>query len=186
MDTKTNFIATDVDETVLPELEKNYEKATEIWTSKWKYLEKEQELKIAELNHIESIDAKKLSKIKLEDVELGEFSIVTEGFLGQNFSKKPETQKIESSLEKIKIIWETLIQEADKTGIREIVFCLPYYPNFREEYGAKTSKLIPNFIPNLIKNTSYKYEKLGKNTDYILYSRERSNTGHLILKIIRN
>jgi len=47
----------------------------------------------------------------------------------------------------------------------------------------KDEPLLPNFLFKLIKESSYKMEKIGK-FETVEYSREKSNTGHLILKLI--
>ena len=183
MDIKTNYIASDIDEEVLPELQKNYEKAVQVWTNKWQYIEKNDDIKLATINSIEAIGAQQIDTLKNDNLK--DFSIVTEGYLGKTFGKNPKLKEITEQWEKIKNIWINTIRKSEEVGIKEIVFCLPYYPSYRPPGSNKVEPLIPDFIQDLNEGTDYQYEKLGDETEYILYTRKDSRTGHLILKLTK-
>ena len=182
-DLKNALFASDIDERVIPQLQKNYEFATNFWTRN-KY-DKKDILKIAnlskawvgdaiELENIEIINQEttaNLDKSNLEESN-NSISIVTEGFLGKNFKNSPDQASADEQVRVVSNIWKSILKNYENSNVTEIVGCLPFYPKL-------------GFVPTyafLEKEIGWNLIKLCK-TDFIQYKRDSSNVGHLIFKL---
>ncbi len=108
-------------------------------------------------------------------------TMVTEGYLGTNFKQQPTISQIKEEFTKLEKLWQKVLQQSQEAEISELVFCLPFY-KLTEGIQAKPKLMLPDFLERLIEGTEYKfYDFQGQN--YLLYSRERSWVGHLIIKL---
>jgi hypothetical protein len=163
MDTKKTFWLSDLDDDCLPSVEENTKFAERYWIRKVRE-QKPPNFKIFQQ------DAR---DIRQSHEEFEGFSIVTEGYLGHNFSATPTTEQIKIEYEKQEKMWHDVIQSCDEKKIDEIVFCLPCY--------AKSS---PRFIKELAESFDYRLVTFG-GKDGIVYSRKDSFVGHYICKIVK-
>lgn len=78
-----------------------------------------------------TLDATEISKLlddkELENLDFGQIAIVTEGFLGTNFKQIPTQKQIDSEFENLEKLWTKTLAQSSKIGIKEIIFCLPFY-----------------------------------------------------------
>jgi hypothetical protein len=110
------------------------------------------------------------------DLRKHDYSIVTEGWLGKNFVKLPTLLEIQREWVKVFGVWKKILKNSAEIKIPEIIFCLPFYKN-------NNQTILPDLeIQNLLKNSKYQIQKLN-NKNYILYSRPKSITGHLIMHL---
>ena len=120
------------------------------------------------------LDAQNLD---LAGLHFKNLAIVTEGFLGYNFTNSADTAKMSLEWGKLEILWKAILAKASSLEIPEIVFCLPFY-----QMGAK--KFLPEFYQSLTSGTKYQFHKLDQKEDYLLYSRTQSFVGHFVLKVV--
>jgi hypothetical protein len=164
-----------------------------------------------------TMDASNLSKI----ITLPEFqnhdwqenvqnlAIITEGWLGKNFTKMPNNQEMKEQFEKLEKIWQKVLWESARLKIGEIIFCLPYFiqdktqnltqnsnqtrnynsnlPKSTDDFSKTQTKpkqiILPPFINSILGNSSYQVAPLvGQN--HLLYSRPNSFVGHLVMKLL--
>jgi tRNA G10 N-methylase Trm11 len=167
LDLKDEFVASDIDPACLPGANKNLEFAQQYF-NKFGFNE------LARRGSIFSLDATRLDRIK--DQDFANLAIVTEGFLGYNFTRKPTRQNILEQFEEVKQMWKKVLQASNYLGIKEVVFCLPFY-NFESQ------TLLPTFLESLINGTNYQYQKLFGDQKYLCYARKDAFVGHFILKV---
>jgi hypothetical protein len=151
------FFLSDRDETCLDDCEKNTNYAKVFWKS-------ESEVQI------QAHDAREITHIH-ED--LSKYTVVTEGYLGTNFSTKPHQEQIQKELENQKYMWVAVLKECKQKGIREVIACLPFY---RVERGVKFTS-----VQEIGQEAGYMVEKLA-NRDGVLYARKDSLVGHYVVK----
>jgi hypothetical protein len=161
--TKKSFFASDIDKTVLPQLEENFDAAFDYLLNNKK---PDQILNLATLDQSWTEDAKKNNSNI--DANTDNLAIVTEGHLGINPSKKSIThpQALQESTQ-IDYLWQGLLTKSKLLGIKEIVGCVPFYPQI-------------GFIP--------KYEFMNGefyniSFEPINYSRPKAQVGHLVFKL---
>ena len=155
-DLKNNFICSDLDETTIDQIDANDEIACRFFKTESK------------LRYNFAMDVSQLKGHK-------EYAIVTEGWLGQNFLKTPNMEQIAKQWKEVEALWLEFLAKASQNGTKEIVGCLPFYQ-------IKSQKLIPEFLENLTE--FYDFEELLPKQKYLLYSREKSMVGHLIIKLV--
>jgi hypothetical protein len=114
-----------------------------------------------------------------------ETSVVTEGYLGQNFKTNPSPDQMLTEFTKVLEMWDLGLANLAKLGIPEIVFCLPYYnrqinqPKIVLDLVTKHGYLIQNYLhnPNHQSNKPIFLD--------IIYTRQTSRVGHWIFKLSR-
>ncbi len=182
LDLKKEFAASDIRQDSPEEVRINSEKARKIWH----WGERFMHVELGDGPQIKTfaLDAKRLSSASVNFSKNlnSDWAIVTEGYLGKNFSKAPSKKDIQIELSQLRLLWKKAIQEADKLQIPEIVFCLPLYLRTKET-GEKW--VWPQFEKELIDNTGYKLYQFCNGKTNILYSREKGFVGHLIMKLVR-
>jgi hypothetical protein len=104
-----------------------------------------------------------------------DYVVVTEGWLGQNFLKTPNLEQIAKQWKEVEELWLEFLAKAHANGTKQIVGCLPFYQ-------IRSQKLIPEFLDNLTE--FYDFEELLPKQKYLLYAREKSMVGHLIIKLV--
>jgi hypothetical protein len=166
IDIKESFVLSDVDDSCLQDCEKNIEYSKSFWARKKAF---KGDVKYVVFPQ----DARRLDEVPQD---LSRCSIVTEGYLGYRFSSSPSRQEIERELEIQEKMWRDILTSCKEKDIKEVVFCLPYYQK-------KNANTLPEFIDELAEETGYKLARfVGKS--YILYSREKTNVGHYIVKAV--
>ena len=173
LDLKHKFYATDKDEVCVPDVQANVEYATQQLSKRHK--------KLGTLEDTFALDARELTDTYFlpqmnRAHTLSDLAIVTEGTLGHNFTAHPTEKDARQELVQIKKLWQTTLQQAHEAHISELIFCLPFY-NF------KRKKIVPEFLDELLEGTDYKYTQLAAKQNYILYTREKSHVGHMVLKV---
>lgn len=166
IDIKDSFVLSDLDDSCLQDCEKNVEYAKSFWSRKKDFKGDVKYVTFAQ-------DARMLDEVPQD---LSRCSIVTEGYLGYRFSTSPSRQEIERELEIQQKMWRDILNSCKEKNIKEVVFCLPYY----QKKGANT---LPEFIDELAEEIGYKLVRFSGET-HILYSREKTNVGHYIVKAI--
>ncbi len=174
LDLKDGFYATDLDAVCVPDVEKNIEHANFQLSKRYN--------KLAEVKDVFELDARELDDTYIveqlkRDGTIKDLAIVTEGDLGHNFEKTPNEKEIQRQFKETKKLWQEVLKKADQSGIKEVIFCLPFY-NF------KRKQILMPFMSELVENTEYKFTNFG-DQEYILYSRERSRVGHCIFKVTK-
>jgi hypothetical protein len=166
---RTKFIlGSDIDQTILPDAIENIEQAKRIMFSNHHFLKLEGEMKTAQTVPFFTHDA---STIPAPDIEWSEYNVATEGYLGETFSKPPNLAAATTELEKIWKLWSGVLSSFSKIGTQRIVTCLPYYPNI--------SQFDEKYYQENINSICGKLFKLEQSP--IWYSRDTSNTGHLVI-----
>lgn len=161
LDLKDSFIASDIDD-LTTEIQENYNKGVRSWTRNYNMLQ----TRVGK-----SVEYK--SKAGKNTV-----AIVTEGYLGNNFKTEPSEQEMYKVWSHLEDLWVKHIDLAKTNNISEIVFCLPFY---------KTSKgitLPEKLIERIKSQDGVKVVKFANDKEFILYSRQNTITGHLIMKIV--
>ncbi|NJS41184.1 hypothetical protein HC766_02270 [Candidatus Gracilibacteria bacterium] len=169
MNLKKQFIASDINEQAIKDTKNNYEYGKTFWS---KTLKRPVDLVEPFLS-----DSRNISELNLTGVNFAHVGISTEGYLGTNFNTKPSEKNCQDQWQIIEKLWKDTIQSSQTIKIPEIVLCLPFY-----QLGNK--QLLPNFVDRLIQSTSYSLTSFHNQKPYILYSREKSNVGHMILKLV--
>jgi hypothetical protein len=166
IDLKDSFVLSDVDDSCLQECEKNVIYSKSFWARKKAFK--------GDVKHVVfAQDARMLDEV---EQDLSRCSVVTEGYLGYRFSTSPSRQEIEREIEIQEKMWRDILGSCREKGIKEVIFCLPYYQK-------KNANTLPEFIDELAEETGYKLARfIGKS--YILYSREKTNVGHYIVKAV--
>ncbi len=176
MDLKNQFLATDIDATVISQLNDNLKFATSFW-ERTNYNKQKTE-NIAELTLNKPQDATKVLRnenLDNLDMSTNSLAIVTEGYLGTNFKSEPTKIQMLEVVNSINEMWINVIKANQDTKVSEIIGCVPFYPKV-------------NFVPKYtFWNTepSWKLVALTPENDTVLYSRENSNVGHLVFKMIK-
>mgnify|MGYP003731411763 CR=1 FL=1 len=179
LDLKQKFLASDIATNCILETQLNYLQAKQIWSKNWQYFHLNGNFLPAELV-TEVLDARTLSKSKNFDTS-SDLAIVTEGYLGTNFTQPPSLQNIQTELQKLIELWSEVIAQASQLKISELVFCLPVYLRSKES----KQKVWPQFQDLLIKKTNYRLCYLCNQKPGILYSRPKSLVGHWIVKLVQ-
>jgi hypothetical protein len=121
---------------------------------------------------ISTFDAKKISEL---EIDLSDFSVVTEGFLGFNPGRMLRDNEIKNEYDKLKDLWTQVLQSCQTKGIKEIIFCLPFY-------NITKKPITPDWIFEIAEQTNYNVNDLnGKKM--ILYKRAETKVGHAIIKL---
>jgi hypothetical protein len=139
--------------------------------------------------HIFVSDAEKFNNLP-EDLKTSGLAVVTEGFLGKNFTSFPNKKEIIEQLTFLELLWGKVLRNSRELGINELVFCLPFYNvpkkiDMSDEDGlyiVKNNLVIPTFYVDLALKNSYSVENLSK-MPYLLYTRPQSFVGHCIVKL---
>jgi hypothetical protein len=103
------------------------------------------------------------------------WALVTEGYLGKNFTKKPDYQAAQYQLREVYELWRRVLTEAEQVGVTEIVGCLPSYRNHPQL--TEVEQILP-------KQSQYKLVTWPHGETSILYRRRQTITGHLIWKVV--
>lgn len=161
---KKHFFTSDIDKTVLGDLEENFDAAFEY---ELKNKKPDTVLQLATLDQNFAEDAQKNKTIL--DASPENMAIVTEGHLGFNPSrmdiKKP---KATDESTKIDYLWQGLLAKSKSLGIKEIVGCVPFYPQI---------KYLPKYT--FMKDNGYSLA-----FEPVEYSRAKSQVGHLVFKLV--
>lgn len=171
IDLKSNFIFTDIDE-LGSQINQNIEYTQKYFGRNQKYLGTSQQLANYEFYIQDVLDPLDFGLKTL--IEQAEPSIVTEGTLGFNFTHKPDDQECKNNFSKVLSIWSHTLHKLDELKIREVIFCVPWYP---KNFAIKKS-YYEQAISDLATKTDYEL-----NIKPIYYSRKTSNVGHLIIKL---
>lgn len=119
-------------------------------------------------------EAQQFPKEKLSGV------MVTEGFLGFNFEKKPSSAEIEKNIKKILSIWADVLSHLESSPIRLLCFCLPAWRDrggwvsISEKLFAKTHK------------SAYTPLALFENQKTYLYHRPEAFVAREICVVVRS
>lgn len=182
-DQKTDWIASDLDKVCLPDVQENWNFAQYYWSRKKHFLQlenqevqmKEEEGEIRAEPIIFQQDAATLKNSE-EVKNASQYAIVTEGYLGKNFTQPPTKSEQQQEWRLLEKLWLDCLTSCKGLKIPEIIFCLPFYQ-------IDSKPRLPFFWPELTKKTQYQNVELTSNGEpYILYSRANTITGHMILK----
>lgn len=179
LDLKRKFLASDMAINCVLETQSNYLQAKPIWSKYWKHFQLSGNFLPASLV-TEVLDARTLSKSR-NFYASSNLAIVTEGYLGTNFTQPPSLANIRTELQKLFDLWSQVITQANQLRISELVFCLPVYLRSKDV----KQKLWPQFHHLLIKKTNYNLYYLNNHKPGILYSRPKSLVGHWIVKLVQ-
>jgi len=112
-----------------------------------------------------------------EDFPWDKFSgaVVTEGWLGENFEKRPDLAKIEDNAQKILDLWTKILRKIHAGGkIDKVAFCLPCW-NFRGKKISIAKKLFVKVAKNF-----YTPKALFGNQQTFVYERTGAFVGREI------
>ncbi len=179
LDLKQKFLASDIATNCVLETQSNYLQAKSIWSKYWKHFQLNGNFLPASLV-TEVLDARILSKSK-NFYTFSNLAIVTEGYLGTNFTQPPSLENIRIEFQKLFDLWNQVIAQASQLKIPELIFCLPVYLRSKES----KQKVWPQFQDFLVKKTNYRLCYLHNRKLGILYSRPKSLVGHWIVKLIQ-
>jgi hypothetical protein len=168
------FYGSDRDETAISDAQENNDFSERFWHQKGRFIT---ETPPAPL-HCELFVHDVTSPIQAE-VQVD--SIVSEGYLGKTFAYTPHIGEIKYELHHLQELWKTALIQWHTQKISSIVCCWPYYPK-NMELGISDYE---NMIRKTIADSGCPYElsPLLSGQYTIGYSREHSNTGHLIFKL---
>ena len=170
VDIKSKFLSSDMDESVMKDLEKNYKFANHFWSRQ--RLNKIVTEKIAEIEPPFVCDVTEFNNS--QNLYLTEVSIATEGFLGKNFKSQPDERDVKMQSKVVSEMWIKFFENIKDSPIIELVGCLPFYPNFE----------LPNY-DFLTKLEGFEQVELLPGMKFIEYSRAKTFVGHLIFKVVR-
>jgi hypothetical protein len=135
--------------------------------------------------HINSTTAAKVNALDFKSAEtvvlpMSEhtFAVVTEGWLGKNFSNAPTLDQAKGEFEKVMDAWKGALKNFERQDIHEIVLCLPFYPKLTIDKGWYVSE-----FKNLISSTKYHVLPFDAENEVLYYSRKDTVTGHMIVKV---
>jgi hypothetical protein len=94
--------------------------------------------------------------------------LVTEGWLGENFDRSPDMDRIEKEAVKVIKMWVRAFSNMEKDGPRKIVMCLPCW-NFRGKNISISKKLFAK-----ISKSSYNPLALFANKETFIYKRDNA------------
>ena len=94
--------------------------------------------------------------------------MVTEGWLGENFDRTPNLDKIEKEAVKVLKMWVRAFQNMEKDGPQKIAMCLPCW-NFRGKNISIAKKLFAK-----ISKSSYNPLALFANQETFIYKRDNA------------
>jgi len=183
-DFEKQFVASDSDMTVLPELNKNWKWADYFFPRKIQYQEKvlpASKLQASFVWNISDNENLKLVKNELQNLEQIP-SIVTEGFLGTNYQNSINPKLFQTEFETISKLWQKAFVNFAELEIPEIIFCLPYLvkSNKQEIWYLQS-------LENILSDTDYQTVNLAnfkqQRQSFILYAREKTHIGHQIWKV---
>ncbi len=168
LDRKDRFLLSDIDLEGIKDAKINLDLARE------KYFQNSVSI------DFETKDATKVEQFNfLTRVNPQDLAIVTEGTLGTNFGSFPGFQTINLEWAKVFSLWKKIITKAEKIGISEIIFCLPFYQYQNKKIMPEKSQTM-----SLIAGTNYCFVSFGSRLG-VAYIRESSITGHYILKLTK-
>jgi hypothetical protein len=167
---KSSFWASDIDSKVTADIQTN-----------WDYAKSQFPNSTAKLTKCFSLPAQDMQF--LED----DIAIVTEGYLGVNYGNNPSLEQIKNTYSNLEKIWTKVLEKARTFGYKEIIGCLPYYPQF------KPNPLYPTFLSKICQNHDFEPHKWQSNTQdlknpenvyFINYQRPNTFVGHSIFKAV--
>ena len=164
-----DLIASDVDSSCLEQARENIEYAAKLNSGA--------DYTLDVFEH-DVVNEKKLDKKKI--------TVITEGWLGQNFESAPTAEDADKQLSIVTDMWRKALTNFETAGVSEIILCLPFYPQI---FSSEESQImLAQSIEAMIGKTSYKISKLvpGSDQSAILYSRPKSYVGHGIIKLVIN
>jgi hypothetical protein len=163
-DRKKVFWATDIDAVCLPQSEENWRVGQNLW----------KQSEIAKMEPVEQLDAADLDQF-LDDHKINShnLAIVTEGYLGFNFNRQPGLDNIQNEFKHQHKLWREILSKANTAGIKELVFCLPFYL-------LNGQVMYPNFLAKLCLKTGY------SQIQALPYRRQDTITGHYIVLVRQN
>jgi hypothetical protein len=174
VDLKERFIGSDIDRKAVEDSKINFDFSSN-WFSKSPIFQQK-------INVIESkffvADASKIKDSASLKQDISSFSIVTEGFLGTNFEKKPNLEEIEQEMQNQEFLWSDAIAGFDSLNISEIIFCLPFY-------SLNNKQIYPDFISKIAQRHDYQVYNFYPQKPYLSYKRSSSLVGHCIFKIAK-
>lgn len=103
-------IGSDIEERQVTESQKNFDQMAE----KFRYEEKSGQFVVTDA-------------LQFPFQKYDQGVVVTEGFLGTNFVKRPEKSAIEQDSRDIVKLWEKIFQRLEDSTIQTVVFCLPHW-----------------------------------------------------------
>ena len=101
-------------------------------------------------------------------------TIVTEGFLGENFERRPSRATIDKNAKKILLLWESIFEKIKNSKIKKFVFCLPCW-NFHDQKISISKKLFAKISKN-----SYISRALFNKQKTFVYERDGAFVGREI------
>lgn len=168
LDKHKKFIASDIDTSCIPEAQSNIIYATQ---------------KISKRNPVYTpvveysvLDATQLDDYKTSSENFSGVSIVTEGYLGQNFTSPPSREQAQQEWVKLERMWTKVLTKSHSLGIPEMILCIPCYM-------VDGKRFVPSFIHKIAPQIGYNVALLAGRKD-IVYSRQKSVTGHVIIKLV--
>ena len=110
------------------------------------------------------------------------FSIVTEGWLGKNFSSSVGLEAIQSEQNRVMDLWDqvfSLIYRNKNSYLKEIIFCLPFSP-----LHFQTKKFLETKMTIILDKYGYGPDKFNiLNHRVLYYARKDSQIGHAIIRV---
>lgn len=94
--------------------------------------------------------------------------VATEGWLGENFDRSPDMDRIEKEAVKVIKMWVRAFNNMEKSGPQKIVFCLPCW-NFKGKNISIAKKLFAKIM-----KSSYTPLALFANQETFIYKRENA------------
>ena len=175
IDLKENFFASDIDAACLEEAKSNFEAAHE-------FLTKNTTQVLGHLKETFECDASNFKDFRrFQGLDIG---VVTEGFLGTNYTSKIPDSVAQLEFEKIFSIWLVFLKNTEKSNIRNMVFCLPFYPELRN----LSIKMLQEFIDKIAASNWQiePFESINSHkTNYILYKRDKSIVAHALFRLTK-
>ena len=168
LDLKEGFVASDIDKIAIPQAKQNYKFATKFFT------ERGFEVKDKKIEFFNKDITKSFAKLNLDLPK----TVVTEGYLGKTFKRPPTENEINIELQNIEKLWNNALANFKELEIQEIIFCLPFYIHNKK-------LILPEFIHKIAKENGYQEIFFSKDQNKILYKRASSQTGHWVLKMVK-
>ena len=100
--------------------------------------------------------------------------VATEGWLGENFEKRPSRNTINENADKIVQLWQQVFEKLENSGITSLVFCVPAW-NFHSEKISISDQVL-----SAAEKHGYKSTRPFGGQDTFIYEREGAFVGREI------
>jgi hypothetical protein len=160
----------------LPEIKENYEFAKKYWYQKSRHLnQKPLEEESSSFPDPFFFDVTKSQIRQVEELFSEKpFSIVTEGYLGKNYSYLPSFEEFNEQLESVYSIWEKFLKKISQSHVKELIFCIPAIKSGNPSVSFRKFEA-------LLRKYNFRAVNLIRNEKFIIYQRPKTIVAHQII-----